>query len=201
MSSTFAPSPPTVPPPRPSRKLLTIADVAALPRTLPSGDVRYELDDGRLIIMPPPGDIHGAVQSNVVTQLKVQGEFRGLGRARAEVGLVLRTNPDRLTGPDAVFVTAALLPLKRSKEGYLETIPDLVVEVRSPNDTGPEVQAKVDEYLAAGVRVVWVADPKSQTVMAHRANQAPQAFGPFDSLTVPDVIPSFQIPVADLFRE
>jgi Uma2 family endonuclease len=200
MSSTLAPSLP-ITPPRPSAKLLTIADVAALPRTLPSGDVRYELDDGRLIVMPPPGDIHGAVQSNVVTQLKIQGEFRGLGRARTEVGLVLRRNPDRLTGPDAVFITAALLPLRRSTEGYLETIPELVVEVRSPNDTGAEVQAKVDEYLAAGVRVVWIADPENQTVIAHRANQPAQAFGPADKLTVPDVIPGFQVAVADLFRE
>jgi Uma2 family endonuclease len=200
MSSTLAPPFPAGPP-RAYVKLLTIADVAALPRTLPSGDIRYELDDGRLIVMPPPGDIHGAVQSNLVTQLKVQGEFRGLGRARTEVGLVLRTNPDRLTGPDAVFVTAALLPLQRSKEGYLETIPELVVEVRSPNDTGPEVQAKVDEYLAAGVRVVWIADPENQTVIADRANQTAQAFGPTDTLTVPDVIPGFQFPVCDLFRE
>ena len=200
MSTTLTPPTPTAPLPPPA-KLLTIADVAALPRTLPSGDVRYELADGRLVVMPPPGDIHGAVQSNVVTQLKVQGEFRGLGRARTEVGLVLRRNPDRLTGPDAVFATAALLPLRRSPEGYLETIPELVVEVRSPNDTGPEVQAKVDEYLAAGVRVVWVADPSDQSVTAHRTGQAPQVFGPADTLTVPDVIPGFQFPVVDLFRE
>jgi Uma2 family endonuclease len=185
----------------PPAKLLTVADVAALPRSLPSGDVRYELDDGRLIVMPPPGDIHGAVQSNVVTQFKIQGEFRGLGRARTEVGLILRRNPDRLTGPDAVFVTAALLPLRRSSEGYLETIPELVVEVRSPNDTSPTVQAKVEEYLAAGVKVVWVADPENQTVTAHRPSQQPQVFGPADTLNVPDVIPGFQFPVADLFRE
>jgi Uma2 family endonuclease len=185
----------------PSAKLLTIADVAVLPRSLPSGDVRYELDDGRLIVMPPPGDIHGAVQSNVVTQLKIQGEFRGLGRARTKVGLVLRRNPDRLTGRDAVFVTAALLPLSRSPEGYLETIPELVVEVRSPNDPGPEVQAKVDEYLAAGVQVVWVADPVNRNVTAHRPSRPPQVFGPADTLTVQDVIPGFQVPVADLFLE
>ena len=151
--------------------------------------------------MPPPGDLHGAVQSNVVTQLKVQGEFRGLGRARTEVGLILRRHPDRLTGPDAVFVTAALLPLRRSPEGYLETIPELVVEVRSPNDTGPEVQAKVDEYLAAGVQVVWVADPATQRVFAHRSNRPPEVLSAGDILTVPDIIPGFQVPVAELFRE
>jgi Uma2 family endonuclease len=98
-------------------------------------------------------------------------------------------------------VTAALLPLQRSSEGYLETIPELVVEVRSTNDTVPALQAKVDEYLAAGVRVVWVADPAQQTVTAHRPGQPSQVFGPTEVLTVPDVIAGFQFPVVDLFRE
>src|SRR5919109_253754 len=146
MSSTLVP-----PAPRRPAKLLTIADVAALPRSLPSGDVKYELDDGRLIVMPPPGDIHGSVQAKISAALVTEGQGKGLGRARAEIGLILRRNPDRLTGPDAVFIATASLPLRRSSEGYLETIPELVVEIRSPNDTGPEVQAKVDEYLAAGV--------------------------------------------------
>ncbi|HEX3149253.1 MAG TPA: Uma2 family endonuclease [Gemmataceae bacterium] len=172
-----------------------------LPRTLPSGDVNYELDDGRLIVIPPPGDIHGAIQANVVTQFKIQGEFRGLGRARSEVGLILRRRPDRLVGPDAVFITAALLPLRRSTEGYLETIPELVVEVRSPNDSGPAVQSKVNDYLSAGVRVVWLVDPASQTVAAHRSNQVVQVFAAADTLVVPDVIPGFQYLVADLFKE
>jgi len=196
MSATLSPSAP-----RSSVKLLTIADVAALPKSLPSGDVKYELDDGRLIVMPPPGDIHGAVQANISSSLIINGQARGLGKARAEVGLILRRDPDRLTGPDAVFVTTDSLPIRRSPEGYLETIPELVVEVRSPNDTGPQVQAKVDEYLGAGVRVVWVADPARQTITAHRFHQPPQVFGPADMLTVPDVIPGFQATVADLFRD
>jgi Uma2 family endonuclease len=200
MSTTLTPSIISAPP-MPFVKRLTISDVAMLPRTLPSGDVNYELDDGRLIVIPPPGDIHGAIQANVVTQFKIQGEFRGLGRARSEVGLILRRRPDRLVGPDAVFITAALLPLRRSTEGYLETIPELVVEVRSPNDSGPAVQSKVNDYLSAGVRVVWLVDPASQTVAAHRSNQVVQVFAAADTLVVPDVIPGFQYLVADLFKE
>jgi Uma2 family endonuclease len=194
MSSTLAP-------PAPPGKLLTVADVAALPRTLPSGDVDYELDDGRLIVTAPPGDVHGSAQNKFGSALLVQGELRGLGKARTEVGLILRRNPDRLVCPDALFVMTGALPVRRSSEGYLETIPELVVEIRSPNDTGPEVQAKVDEYLAAGVRVVWVADPDPQTVTAHRTGQPPQVFRAADVLTIPDVIPGFQTPVADLFRD
>ena len=52
----------TLPPPTPVHsgvRLLTAADVAALPDRLPSGPVKYELHNGKLIVMAPPGDIHG----------------------------------------------------------------------------------------------------------------------------------------------
>jgi Uma2 family endonuclease len=182
-------------------RLLTVADLAALPSELPSGPVRYELDNGRLIIMPPPGDIHGAVELNIGTELKTQGERRGLGKARSgEVGVILWRNPDRVVGADVLFVANDALPIRRSSEGYLETIPTLVVEVRSKNDTGPEVERKVKDYLTAGVRVVWVADPDTRTVTAHRSGQPPQVFRDTDTLTVADVIPGFQVPVANLFQ-
>jgi Uma2 family endonuclease len=181
-------------------RLLTAADLAALPSQLPSGPVLWELDDGRLVVMPPPGDIHGALESNLVTQLKIQGEHRGLGKARSgDVGIFLRHSPDRVVGADAVFIASASLPLRRSPEGYLETIPELVVEVRSKNDTQPEIDRKVGEYFLAGVRVVWVPDPERQIVTVYRPGQAPQVLGPQDTLTVDDVIPGFKMPVRDVF--
>jgi Uma2 family endonuclease len=182
-------------------RLFTIADLAALPSELPSGSVRYELHHGRLITMAPPGDIHGAVESNLVTALKVQGELRGLGKARGEVGVVLGRNPDHVVGADAVFIANRSLPIRRTPEGYLETIPDLVVEVRSKNDTLPAVQGKVDDYLRASVRVVWVADPAARTITEYRPNTEPRVFGEDDTLTVEDVIPGFQLPVRDALQE
>ena len=110
-------------------RLLTVEDLAALPTDLPSGPVDYELDNGRIVIMAPPGDLHGASQSNIATELKIQGERRGHGKARTEVGVILRRNPDHVLCPDALFVANHNLPLRCSKEGYLETIPDLVVEI------------------------------------------------------------------------
>jgi len=200
MSTTLSPPIPSFAWPPPI-KLLTIADVAAMPRSLPSGDVKYELDDGRLIVLPLPGDIHGAIQATICSSLMVNGQARGLGKARGGVGLILRRNRDRLTVPDAVFITNASLPIRRSSEGYLETIPELVIEVRSPNETGPAVLSKVNEYLMAGVVVVWVIDPAAQIVTAYRRNRDFQIFGIADVLTVHDVIPGFQVPVAELFQE
>lgn len=186
---------------KPGIKLLTIADLAALPSELPSGSVRYELNNGRLIVMPPPGDIHGAVELNLGAQLKLQGELCGLGKARSGgPGVILWRNPDRVVGPDAVFIANCSLPIRLSEEGYLETFPDLIVEVRSKNDTNTEVSDKVKDYLKAGVRVVWKADPKAKTVTAYRRGRKPRVFKESDCLTVEDVIPGFQTAVRDVFR-
>src|SRR4051812_25920200 len=82
-------------------KLFTVADLALLPSELPSGAVRYELDNGRLITMAPPGDVHGAVEGTLIAALKTQGEFKGFGKARCgDVGILLWRNPDRLVGAD-----------------------------------------------------------------------------------------------------
>lgn len=152
--------------------------------------------------MPPPGDLHGAIEGNLVAALKTQGEFRNLGKARCgEVTIILGRNPDHVLCADALFVAAASLPIRCSPEGYLETIPDLVVEVRSKNDTRPAIQAKVDDYLAAGVRLVWVADPFARTVTAHRPGVEPQVYLEDDTLTAEDIIPGFRLLVRDALRD
>jgi Uma2 family endonuclease len=179
---------------------LTAADLAALPDELPSGAVKYELDDGRLIVMPPPGDIHGAVGGNTVLHLKL-AERAGHGKARTEVGVILRRNPDRVVGPDACFIANASLPLKVSPEGYLETIPDLVVEVRSKNDTLAEMERKAGEYLAAGAKLVWVIDPIRSVAVVYQAGHGPRTLGPADDLTADDIIPGFRLTVADALRD
>lgn len=179
------------------RRLLTVADLAALPTALPSGDVRYELDDGILITMPPPSHTHARRQARVIRYL-TDAEDEGLGEARGRVGVILRRNPDRVVGPDAAFVLAASLPVKRSSEGYLETIPEIVVEVRSKNDTNPEIVAKNDEYLQAGVVEVWVIDPNARTVAVCRANQSVTVFPDTAALTSV-LLPGFAVPVANLF--
>jgi len=110
-------------------KLFTAADLAMMPTDLPSGTVRYELHHGRLITMPPAGGEHGFVEGNLGAALKVQGEFKNLGKAGVgEIGGVLGRDPDHVYGGDALFVTNARLPIQYSPEGYLETIP----EGRSP---------------------------------------------------------------------
>jgi Uma2 family endonuclease len=200
--STATLPPVAIPPPaartRTGPRLLTAADLAMFPTTLSSGDVRYELDDGRLVVMPPPGDIHGRTQYKVGRYLDTHAEELGLGEGWVEVGILLRRNPDRVVGADAAFVLKASQPVRVTTEGYLETIPEIVVEIRSKNDTTPEVLGKRDEYFDAGVRVVWVLDPDDRTVTVHAPPAVPAVFGPAATLTSP-LLPGFTVPVALLF--
>jgi len=183
-------------------RLYTAADLAAMPSEVPSGTVLYELDNGRLITMPPPGDEHGAIEVRLGSALFTQGEERGFGKARSgEVGIVLWRNPDRVVGADALFVASASLPIRRSPEGYLETIPDIVVEVVSKNDTHAYTQRKVEDYLAAGVKVVWLADPRRRTIAIHRPGAEVVVLREGETLTAGEIIPGFAFAVADAFRE
>ncbi len=183
-------------------RLFTAADLELLPTDLPSGPIDFELDNGRLVfIMVPPGNTHGAVQLTIGTQLKIQGELKGHGKARTEVGVVLWKNPDRVVTPDVLFVANKSLPLRTSSQGYLETIPELVVEVRSRNDSLKYVQRKVQHYLKAGVEVVWVADPDAMTVSAHIRTGELNLYREADTLRLPELIPSFSMSVADVFQE
>jgi Uma2 family endonuclease len=199
MNDTIAPEPfPADYNPRP----LTAADLSAFPTELPSGPVRYELHHGRLIPMPPPGDIHGAVENKIAGALLYQGEYKGHGKARCgEVTIILGRNPDHVYGADVAFIANRNLPIRRSPEGYLETIPDLVVEVRSKNETLASLQRKAQDYLAAGVVVVWVVDPIHRNVVEYRQGVEPRIYEENDVLRIADIIPDFELPVLLALQE
>jgi len=180
--------------------LLTAADLAEFPHDLPSGPVRFELDDGVLITMPPPGFEHGQVENIIAAELRYQGSHRGYGSATGEVGVVLRRNPDRVVGPDATFISSKRSPVTLTPEGYLQTIPDLVVEVVSKNDTRQYLERKTRDYLQAGVNIVWLVDPAKRTLVEHRSGQEPRTFDVSATVELPDLIPGFQLRLADVFE-
>ena len=74
--------------------------------------------------------------------------------------------------PDVSFVRKERLPEGLTSEGYLYIPPDLAVEVVSPNDLAYQVDHKVDEYLNAGVPLVWVINPESRKVFIHRRDMS-----------------------------
>ena len=112
-----------------------------------------------------------------------------------------RSDPQRVYGADVAFVPYTLLPRDTDiPDGVIPVTPPLVVEVKSPSDTWTGVFEKVEDYLGAGIRVVVVIDPPTRSAVVHRPGAEQQTFGPDDTLTLPDVLPGFAVPVAELFR-
>ncbi len=182
---------------RPTSRLLTAADLAALPEEINGRAVKYELYDGELIIMAPPGGEHGRRQTKIAVHLH-SAEERGLGLTFTEVGIVLRRNPDRVVGADAAFVLKSSTPVQFSREGYLATVPEIIVEVESRNDSDAELRSKCQEYFEAGAKAVWRIDPQSRTVLVAQAD------GPEVTLTLADtltstLLPGFSVAVAAIF--
>ena len=150
--------------------------------------------------MSPPAARHGNLQVRFGSALYVQGELKGHGKAYSEVGIVLERDPDHVFGPDAAFVATQSLPVRISPEGFLETMPDLIVEVRSKNDTNSEIAEKVADYLKAGVKLVWIADPSNESVIEHSTGQSPKTYGKADVLECKRLIPGFRLLLSELFQ-
>lgn len=183
----------------PNRRRLTAADLACLPRDLPSGPVDFELDHGMLVVRGPGRLRESNVQMNVWKALFEYGEQRGHGTLFFRVGIVVGRNPDSVFGPRLSFWTTKRLPLTESPEEFVETPPDLAVEIAAPCDSRAALQRKANAYLLAGVRIVWVIDNDARTVTVSRAVGGREVVGEGDMLRAEGVIPDLEIPAASLF--
>jgi len=111
-----------------------------------------------------------------------------------------RDEPDKVRRPDVTVVRVErIAALPEPNPGFMPIVPDLAVEVVSPNDIVYEVEEKVQEYLAAGFPLVWVAHPKTRTVTVHPLSDRPAIFTADDELTAESVMPGFRCKVADFF--
>lgn len=110
------------------------------------------------------------------------------------------TDPDRVRKPDAAFVSyATLSPERYERDGFCEAVPDIVVEIVSPNDLAREVDNKREEWLRSGVKEVWVFNPDTHDIHIYRTGGGYVFLREADTLTTP-LLPGFAVPVSDLFR-
>ena len=161
---------------------------------------RYELVKGKLLKMPPAGNIHGKRAMRLGWRLAHHVETNDLGVVfAAETGFRLATDPDTVRAPDIAFVTKARIDEVGVFEGFWPGAPDLAVEVISPGDSYTEVKEKVQEFLSAGARAVWVVDPRRHTITVYRSSMDITILTENDLLDGGDIIPGFNCRVAEVF--
>ena len=150
------------------------------------------------------GNESSAIAAAIISNLYnfVRGKKLGV-IGNSESGYIcFPDDPSKLRKPDVSFVKAGRFPNNRPPKGYARLAPDLAVEVLSPGDLASEIDEKVEDYLRAGVKLVWVVQPETKKVHIYRPTGAARPVDLLteaDTITGEDVLPGFECKVAEFF--
>ncbi|MEO6397978.1 MAG: Uma2 family endonuclease [Tepidiformaceae bacterium] len=177
-----------------ANRLYSVEDLLSMEE----GDA-FELDDGVLRQLPL-GAESAEVAYELLRQLGNFIEGKGLGRViPANVGLQIFANrPQRLPRPDGGFIRAGRLPGDRFPKGSLKVAPDTVIESISPNELAGYTMQKIQEYLSAGVKLVWVLYPETRSAFVYRIDGTASVIPADAALEGEDVIPGFRCELATI---
>ena len=173
---------------------LTAQDLERIQAQLP--DNRMELVDGEIIVMPPSGYESDEVASSFSGQLYSWVRPRKLGRVTG-AGAGFNLPNENTRAPNVSFVRAERL--KISPRSFADLAPDLMVEVKSPTDSLKKFRAKIQEFLELGTLVGILINPEVRSVEVYRVNENAIALGDGDVLTLPDLLPGWEVAVSELW--
>ncbi|MFN0095047.1 MAG: Uma2 family endonuclease [Dehalococcoidia bacterium] len=182
---------------------MTATAVMAPPETWPDLPERdgYEYVDGRWVKLPVAAATTW-IGFNVRQRLADAAATDDLGWVPAPHETAFQIwpgHPRRYRKPDASFIRKEAYPEDAVPDGFVHAVPALVVEVVSPRDIAADIDRKISEYFEAGVELIWVLHPASQTVMVYRLDSSGRRLKAEDTLTGDAVLPGFHAKVADLF--
>ncbi len=162
----------------------------------------YEFVDGNLEEMNV-SYLSTYVAKNIIFILESHVKPGRLGWVSSE-GASYKCFPDdadKYRRPDVAFhVRGRLTRAEATTSGPVSIVPDLVVEVISPNDLSYKVDRKRKEWLSAGAKLVWIVNPETQEIMVYRPDVAAKQFFSNDILTADPVLPDFRVPMAEVFE-
>jgi Uma2 family endonuclease len=167
---------------------------------MPKDGFRYELVKGELRKMSPAGSEHGAIIINITVLLGQHVKSNKLGVCfGAETGFKIATDPDTVRTPDLAFISRERIPESGIPKKFWPGAPDLAVEVLSPGDSYEEVDEKVEDWLMAGTRAVWIVNPRKRSVTVYRSTSDMKRLSESDELDGGDVVHGFRCKVSEIF--
>ncbi len=178
----------------PSTKL-TLEEFLALPE----GDVNYEFVDGQAIPKVSPKYFHSTLQTALL--LLIRAWCKGKGRVGAEWAILLkRQGKDWAPLPDVTYISYERLPKSWKRNEACPALPELVIEIISPDQTMKEFEDKAKDYFAAGVSRVWVVDPEAISIRVFSPDGSSQIYT--DSTPIVDtILPGLELTTIQIFEE
>jgi hypothetical protein len=181
-----------------SATLLTPADLLKLP----DGERHLELIRG-VVRTRHKGTQASYVTGQLLDPLMQYADLHGHWVFSWSLGYNCFCNePNTVRHTSATLITTPRFSVEQLQrdEPFCDVPPDLVVEVFGMDDTATALDDAFRSWFQAGTRLIWLIDPRSRTVASHRRDGTIVMQDSSDTLTAPDLLPGFSVPVADLFR-
>ncbi len=175
--------------------------------TLPETKQRYEIVDGVMLMATAPTPTHQWIMQRILMRLTNFVEARELGMVlAAPVDLMIRRSPLRTRQPDVLYLNAERTGIRGTAElrglQFLETTPDLVVEVLSPSNSRRDIDERLADYKRIGVLERWLVSPEAETIevlhLSPGDTSTEAIFGIDDTLSS-EVLSDFVLPTRDIF--
>ncbi|WP_310396535.1 Uma2 family endonuclease [Hymenobacter sp.] len=156
--------------------------------------------DHEILIMPPAGFESSYSSGQAYLALALWQRQHRQGRVlESSVGYLL---PDgAVLSPDASWVSSERLATvtAEQRQKFPPLCPDFVIEVKSPSDRIPTLQAKMEQWLRNGVRLGLLIDLETETAYVHRPGQPVEVVTGFDQeLRGEPVLPGFRLDLREL---
>jgi Uma2 family endonuclease len=184
---------------------MSVAIAASALRSLTDPDEvesHFEIIDGVRVELPPMSILASRIASNLQAYLGHYARSNQAGESLVETLFHLPLPVDRNRRPDVAFVSAqtvARAPPQLGSENAWDVLPELMVEVISPNDLAEEIIERVKEYFTAGTKLVWVIYPTARLVYVYESPRNPRVLGEVEELDGGTLLPGFRISIASLF--
>lgn len=160
-----------------------------------------ELVRGRVRVYDPASPMHASIGGALFLPLALFVEQHGLGVVFMDnTGFELPNLRDTVRAPDVSFISTDRVPVAGFGRGFGRFAPDLAVEILSPDQSAWEMNEKLEDYLIAGTRLVWIIDPMNRSVAVHPHDGPVRWLHEDDVLDGGGVLPGFTTPIAPLFR-
>jgi Uma2 family endonuclease len=186
---------------QPAQQLMTVEEFERLPEPPEGG--KMELVDGEVVVMSPVGRKHSRVAVNIAAEIRAFVREHGLGEVGMEGGFRLFPDRSLIRAPDVHFLAAAQPEYAQDDVAFVTGAPALAIEVTSPDDRDTYLSRKVNEYLEAGSRRVWVVRPEMKAVTVHYPDGTSRLIREGEILTSEEAgfqVPGFELRLAELFR-
>lgn len=169
------------------------------PRPLDDGDW-YEVIDGQRREIEPMGAYENMLASELANVMGLYAKSKRLGLVAVEVLFELRSEPLLQRRPDVAFVSRERCRQHRLRRtNAWDVVPDLAIEFVSSTNLADEIDAKLVDYFATGVRQVWVVYPETRRLYVHESLQTVRGYSAEEVIESATVLPGFSFRLADLF--